>query len=256
MIRGDSMLRRTSLFILFFFFLVPTLYPVSAQVATSNCVVTKVGNPAITPVLPPACAKAPPTGIIYPPNMICKSDGYCLMPPATDGSYQIYSCGGTGTGKRWGRKELIGVLYTVAKRWKEKNPTGYLRIGDMNASNHLSHFWGIAVDLNARPTPDTWAANRNYLGTMSEPPFSTAKTIELGKLIADTGYFYTIWHNNAATWGPIYSYAKTSESAKRYKFTLNLPGLPGIRPDAGHFDHFHLNIGPSSFRLPLVLHGC
>lgn len=246
----------SSLFLFLGIFLFFSPHAAFAQITTSNCVVTKVGNPAIAPVLPPNCANAPSVGIIYPPNMICKSDGYCLMPPSTDGSYQIYSCGGTSTGKRWGRKEMIGVLYTVAKRWKQKNPNGYLRIGDITAGNHLSHFWGIAVDLNARPTPDTWAANRNYFGTMSEPPFSTEKTIELGKLIADTGYFYTIWHNNIAAINPIFNYAKTSESAKRYPFSVNLPGLPGIRPAPGHFDHFHLNIGPGSMKLPFWAASC
>ena len=219
--------------------------PATAVSATA-CAVTNFGSPPDNFPVPPECA-SPSSGIVFPPNMICKSDGYCQMPPSTDGSYQIYSCGGTATGKRWGRKELVGVLYTVAKRWREKNPGGYLRIGDMNAGNHLSHFWGIAVDINAK-TPDKWAANRGYTGS-SLANYDQQKTIELGKLIADTGYLYTIWYNDPVVQNAVFEYAKTSESAKRYKYTTNTGGNPGMRYVLGHYDHFHLNIGPNSFKL-------
>jgi hypothetical protein len=238
------------LFILFFVFL---FLPQAVHAQFIGCAVTKVGNPTgPTPILPAGCAgNFPATGIIYPPNMVCGGgpDGqYCQMPPSTDGSYDFTLCSGTATGKRWGRKEMIGVLYTVAGRWHKKYPNGQLYIRDITAGNHKTHFWGIAVDIWATSNGTDMVANSGYNNTIPAPRYSAEKTVELGKLIADTGYFYQVLYNKADVNAEILKYARTSESAKRY--------TPHMSYVEGHYDHFHLDMGPPSFRLQYWAPNC
>lgn len=232
-----------SLLIIFSLFL---FLPQSSHAQSIGCAITKVGNPTVpSPTFPPGCANFPTTGIVYPPDMICgggPGGQYCQMPPSTDGSYEFTLCGGTATGKRWGRKEMIGVLYTVAGRWHQKYRNGHLNIRDITAGNHKTHFWGIAVDIWATSNGTDMVANSGYNNTIPAPQYSAEKTIELGKLIADTGYFYQVLYNKAAVNNEILKYARTSESAKRYSPRMSTSV-------EGHYDHFHLDMGPESFRL-------
>lgn len=269
-----------------------------AQEFTSNCVVTKVGNPKTQPVLPPECQeapapapeKAPGSGIIYPPQELeCISaegektkrrDGttitgikgeYCKMPPSLDGAYKNVPRGEWNRWgpQVWGSKEMIGVLYTIAKRWQEyyckpedissKKCKAQLQIRDMTSAYHIHHFWGNGVDLTATTNGTDCVAdfargncNKNY---------NARATVRLGEIIVDTGYMHEIIHNGDTrpitaidpdTLKPkqkksnvnkeIYLYAQSKYpnrfKQKRYSAKIR----PGVIHVGGHDNHFHLYI--------------
>lgn len=208
----------------------------------SNCWITKVGNPTDpSPTWPPECQSTNTgSGIQYPPNLQkCPGapDGYYKMPDATDGSYKFYST----PNHHCGSKELIGVLYTVAKNWKQKYPQGWLDIGDMNAAGHASHKWGIASDINAHPRPDKIAAN------MTLGNYDQAATIVLGKMFVDTDMLAEIWYNDAKVNSEVLKYAKgPPEKSSLYKPTKACTecskDVGGMRPLPLHDNHFHVDI--------------
>lgn len=253
-------MKKIVFFAFLFFFILPVFSTVHAQLNTarSNCVITDVGNPAASPVLPEHCIG----GGAYelPPNLECISvpaeepggvpGKYCRM-PENKHLYDLY-------GTRWGSEEMIGVLYSVALNWQRKYCTteqtatktckAKLHIGDITADNHKTHFWGIAVDFTATTDGTDLAANH-----ISERPYNACATVELGKLIVDTGYFDTIWFNGDVgrycnqrkgdlrrvyVNNEIFAYAKS----KFPHFKTNTSGNVGIRPLEGHSNHFHLNI--------------
>lgn len=213
----------------FLFLMFPVI--VWAQTVKSNCVVTKIGNPGDQkPVLPPECSSpVGQDGMIYPPNMVehPTRKGYFQLPfpsPAS-GSYESYSC----ANQSWGSKELVGVLYTVAERWKQKYPQGRLNIGDLNASGHASHKWGRGVDMNATTNGVDWVAN------FVRGNYNEQATIELGQMFADTNMIQNIWYMGQPVINSVLAYANDPANPNRSA------GLV-MQPLPLHDDHFHIDI--------------
>jgi hypothetical protein len=99
---------------------------------------------------------AAPATAQVPEGAEVSSKGYIEMPPSTDGSYTVAS--GIGTGRSWGRPELIRFLVIAAREWARRHPDGpRLRIGDMskpdgsNFPPHKTHKDGLTLDLTTRP---------------------------------------------------------------------------------------------------------
>lgn len=143
--------------------------------------------------------------------------------------------------KQYGAKELVCVLYTVGKAYREAYPNSILAVGEMNAAApHVSHNWGVAVDLWATPTGSAgageWAANHIVGG------YSTEATIKLGQLFVDTGILQDIWWCDGGD-GSIDAISAYASSK----------GKPiNIKCIQGHSDHFHVNIscefsGPADY---------
>jgi hypothetical protein len=218
-------------------------FAVFGQTAKSNCVITKIGNPGDQkPALPPECQTGGIDGVEVPPNLECKADGYCKMPDAIDGSHQIYSC----VNNRWGSKELVSALYTVARNWKSKYPDGYLLIGDLNAAGHASHNIGIANDVYAMTKDDECVGNyddndKNY--SCGSSNYNRDATIELGKMFVNTNIVLNIWYNDPEVNAAVMEYAKsTGKSPRLFDSPKNSPTVPGMRPQPGHANHFHLDV--------------
>jgi hypothetical protein len=173
----------------------------------------------------------PPTSgsIIYPPNLAEPiSSGYYLLPQAPNSEYHIYSC----PARRYGKKELIGVIYTVAKQYKERFPDSQVHVGDLNAgAPHSSHRWGIAVDLDACCSPRA--------ADYTKGNYSREATVELGKLFVSTNLIKNIWYCDEAVNQAVLAYARQNN--------LSLVQMKCIK---GHADHFHIDIniprGPES----------
>jgi hypothetical protein len=247
------------LFLVTFLFLTPYFSPASARVAA--CALTRVGNPQTIPSLPPECATLALTGVELPPNLgMCvpvpafnggRFPGeYCKMPPSTNGAYTV--------GNTWGAKEMIGVLYTISQNWKAKYPSGKITIMDI-AAKHGSvseHDWGIAVDINGKSDPEHCVAD--FIKSICQKPYDKQGTIELGKMIVDTGYFDVIWYNDADVNATVYDYAY-SKNPKMYPLRRsatcpscvgNTGGKTGLRPVDGHDHHFHLDIDRTALNNP------
>ena len=222
------------LFILFFILSFPLL--ASAQTFYSNCVVTKVGNPANAPALPPECA----TGdLTLPPNLGVENPthpGYFQMPASTDDSYNLYTC----RNRNWGSRELISVVYSVAKRWKTKYPQGRINIGDLNAVDHKSHNWGRAVDLDATTNGKDWVSD------YTKGSYNRQATIELGQMFVDTEKVLNIWYNDQAVNNAVLSYSKASGKSK---------GMV-MHPIEGHDNHYHLDVRQTPEKLSFWTPDC
>lgn len=231
--------------ILFMGFLLFPLF-VYAQTSKSNCVVTKIGNTGDkVPILPPECQKpkdnsGPFDGVKPPEGLECRPDGYCKLPDPTDGSYEKYSC----ANRYWGSKELVSVLYSVAKRWKQAHPQGYLYIGDLNASGHASHKWGRAVDILATTDGKDYVAD----WSLAHGPYNRAGTIEFGKMLADTDMVQNIWFNDGTANEAVLAYANDPAGKNRSAGMV-------MQPISGHDDHFHLDIKLDPF-LAVYTPGC
>lgn len=169
-------------------------------------------------------------GVTCPPNLGGpNAQGYYQMPPATRGEYVFSnpSCGG----QHYGKKELVCTLYTVALAWMKKYPDSRARIGDLNATGHKSHKWGVAVDFTI-----TNASAANTSG-------DRARSIELGKMFVATGQIKNIWFNDTAVDAAVISFARQN----------NLP-LTAMHPIEGHDDHFHVDVNAP--RGPVSEPGC
>lgn len=221
-----------------FFAFAPNAF--AQQTFTSNCVITKIGNPQGGPNLPPECASpVGPDGIIYPPGMVehPTRPGYFQFPLPTDGSYRFEapSC----RGQHWGSKELIGVLYTVAQRWKQQYPEGRLNIGDLNATGHKSHNWGRAVDMDATTN------GRDWVGDYTKGNYNREATIELGKKFADTNLILNIWYMDQAVNNAVLAHARGTNRSS---------GMV-MKSVAAHDNHFHVDINLKPL-LPYWVPGC
>ncbi len=154
----------------------------------------------------------------YPPNLgNADSLGYYQMPIALNGEY-IFN-GGTCAAQRYGKRELTGVIYTVALNWKDKYPDSRLMVGDLNASGHASHANGIDVDI--------FTSNRSGADVRG----SKERNIELGKMFVNTKLIDMIFFNDSQVNAAVTAYARQN----------NLP-LTVMKSWPGHDDHFHVRI--------------
>ncbi len=176
-----------------------------------------------------------PGTVFQPPNLgTPNAYGYYAMPPSINGAYTIYSlpC------RRYGSLELVSVLYTVANRWKQFYPEGWVNIGDLNAGwPHNSHKWGVAVDLDATTNGADWAADYTKGG------YNRQATVLLGQLFLDTGLVKNIWYNDTFVVSALLQYAQNKGIR-----------IGQIKPLPGHDNHFHVDINTA--RGPLHAPSC
>ena len=166
----------------------------------------------------------PNTGYQCPSNLgEANSLGYHYLPEPQGGIYTISTS--TGVHERWGSKELICVLYTVAQRWEAAYPDSTFWIGDLNSgAPHVSHNEGHAVDVLAIGNP---RAGDHVNGTN----YSTEATIDLGKFFVDTGVIDNIWWCEP-----------NDDSTKAIREYAESRGTPvNIACQPGHGDHFHVD---------------
>lgn len=161
-----------------------------------------------------------------PPNLGDPNpQGYYQMPEARNGEYIFdpTAC----PNNRWGSKELIAVIYTVAKAWHEKYPEDPVKIGDLNGplSEHSSHRWGVGVDINVHGK-NFWAAD------MLGGSYSKEKTVEFGKMFLQTDMLLGAWYNDGSVNSVLNNYSKDQ----------NLSNSRGFQPWPRHEDHFHIDI--------------
>lgn len=163
-----------------------------------------------------------PQNLEYPPNLdrTPNSEGYLTMPESPEGIYEFSQ--GAPDRSRCGSEALTGVIYTVAKRWRQKYPNSKIIVGDLNEEiGHKSHMNGIDVDITVEGTPD--AAN-----TASDP--TSKYSTELGLMFADTGIIQVIFYNDV----------RAQTAFNQYVAQYNLAGRMGPYP--GHANHFHVRI--------------
>jgi hypothetical protein len=230
----------TSLILIAFAFAYPYLITTSAF-AASDCEILQGYPNAPTSAPPPPCVAMGGSGInglSLPPNLQpCPGApaGYFKMPEATDGSY-IFE-----TPKRCGSKELIGMIYTVAKAWKHKYPSGKLELNDLTAgAPHNSHKYGIGVDMNATTN------GKDHTADMSMGNYNRKDTIVLGKMFVDTNILAQIWYNDQAVNNEVLTYAKSTGKSSLFKSTAACPECNekhgGMNPLSGHDNHFHVDV--------------
>jgi hypothetical protein len=219
--------------------------PAAAQ--ATSCWITKIGSPdGPSPTYPPECLTYSSfTGITMPPNLTnCfnappeVSGGiagqYCEMPPSLDGAYKLF-------GTKWGSKEMIGVLYTVAQQWKiYTHGAGHLKIGDItNSGGHKDHYFGVSVDLTATTNNRDCVANkmRGSGNGSCTTIFRADATIALGKMFVDTAHLnYMLFNGDTGGVSKgIYEYARS----KYPRFTQQ---YRAVLPAFGHDNHFHVYI--------------
>lgn len=164
-------------------------------------------------------------GLQHPVTSEVLQQNYFRMPEAPNGEYVFAN---SNPEVRAGSKALIDTCYTVALRWNELHPESKLRFGDFNASEgHASHEKGVDVDIT---TIDQQAANIHG---------NREKSIELAKMLADTGVVEVIFYNDPAVIKAFNDYVKEK-------------GLPGrMEPWPNHYNHFHLRI-LSQFKLATI----
>lgn len=202
---------------------------VFAQTATSNCVITKIGDTGEQkPVLPPGCANinGPIEGLISPPNLQCRPNGYCQLPESDDGSYVFEPF--TPPSERWGARELVDVIYTVAKQWKQEYPNGRLIIGDLTAyAGHDSHKYGTDVDLDATTDGVHWAADFSDWSI-----YDRDATVKLGKMFANTKLIKYIFYNDQPAVDKVLDYSPGENPSKGMQmfYVVN------------HHHHFHVRV--------------
>lgn len=166
----------------------------------------------------------PNDSLQYPPDLNrggCP-EPYYRIPEAPDGKYVIYA----SQSRRCGKKELIGVLYTTALNYYDKyGPGSKLYIGDLNGGDpHKSHKWGIAADLDAAANPR--AADHK------KGNYSTSATVDLGKMLVDTGFIKNIWWCDPGD--------GSTEAIRDYAQDQGTP--INIKCITGHDTHFHIDI--------------
>lgn len=163
--------------------------------------------------------------------------GYVQMPESPSGAWRFDA--GACPAQRFGKPALLAVLATVSNRWKELHPRGWIKIGDLNASGHRSHNWGVAVDLNAFTDDGKRAAD------MTNGGYNQAATVQLGKLFLETRKVLHIWYNDPFVNQALLDYAEKE---------LKLKPMPVIMYQDNHANHFHLDINDP--RGPFHTPGC
>lgn len=147
---------------------------------------------------------------------------YYQMPGAPNGEYTFD--GGTPSAQRYGKKELVCTIHTVAKAYKAKHGAkSTVKVGDLNASGHASHKWGVGVDINAK---GQLAAADSLDGN-----YNKEATLDLGKMFIDTGKVKNIWW--CGTDGSIQELLTYAQSKNK---SISIQCLPN------HEDHFHVDI--------------
>jgi hypothetical protein len=217
-----------------------------SSLSQSNCSIVKVGSPPEKDlVLPAQCPNyIGIKGITCPTDMQANTahSGYYLLPKSPSGAYKSYVC----KNHSWGTKELICAIHTVAERWKQKYPSGYLSVGDLNGldkavvgsgnGGHATHLWGRGVDIdattNGKDCAGDYAGTINAAGiTCTRSNYNYQATVEFGKMLIDTGLIRNIFFDDENADVEMNNYAKS----------IGKP-LNKCYPIGGHANHFHVDL--------------
>ena len=206
----------------------PTTAPTQAPIAT---LVPTMGTSSAPSPLPGGGG----AGLSYPPNLIQSTTmpGYYQLPPTSspNSGYTTLSCGN----KLWGARELVGFLYTVGQRWRQKYPQGYIRVADMNGSGHEpGHTTGESVDLDATTNGTDCVADfiaSGLGGDCGGTKYNREATIELAKIIIDTGIITRIIYLDQTVNAAMDEYAKSKGATRNV--SLERPA---------HDNHFHVDL--------------
>lgn len=167
-------------------------------------------------------------GVECPATMIAhpSREGYFKLPDAPNNEYDIYS----RDSRRYGSRQLVCVLYTVALAYnKEMAGKSRLRIGDLNASGHSSHYRGIAVDLSGFGDIQTASHTVSWKGK-----YDSDATVKLGQMFIDTGTVRNIWWCQPSG---------DNSTEKLIEYASKNGGIEGqIKCISGHHNHFHIDI--------------
>jgi len=150
--------------------------------------------------------------------------GYVQLPLAKDGSYIFQQS--TCTNHRWGSQLLVGVLYTAAQRWKEKHPSGYLIIHNLNTDGQNDNKWGNAADITATTN------GVDSVADLTSTAYNRQATIELGNIFVDLDVIKNIWFNDQEVNNAILNHSKQTGRSSDMK----------TRPVLNNDDHFHIDI--------------
>ncbi len=180
--------------------------------------------------------------ILDPSNIgVANANSYYMMPTAPNGEY-IFGGWNRCDSHKLGSKTLVGVIYTVAKRWNEKYPNSKLEISDLSGvkkpqncptcEGHSSHGNGVDVDIRTTGSP--------LAGYINGP---IEANIDLGKMFIDTGVIKIIIFGVSST----NQRGVTIRNAwKEYANSKGLAFQPVALPK--HDTHFHVRIN-DQFRL-------
>lgn len=149
---------------------------------------------------------------------------YYKLPEAPNGEYTIYA----SERRRYGKKELVCAIYTVAKAYKVKyDGRSKVSVGDLNGgAPHKSHRWGIAVDIDA--------PGQLYAADHTKGNYSSEATVDFGKLWVDTGLLKNIWWCQPGG-------DNSTEQIIEYARSTGKP-LSSMECKPGHDNHFHVDI--------------
>lgn len=168
---------------------------------------------------------------------------YFRMPDAPNGEYDIYS----SQARRYGSRALVCTLYTVALAYQQaRNGDSRLRIGDLNAAGHKSHYRGIAVDLSGFGEIQSASHIASWKGT-----YSKEATIQLAQMFINTGILRNIWWCGPGSIDQgITSSDEALQEIRSYAGLGTSKKIEGnIKCISGHHDHFHVDISVD-FELP------
>jgi hypothetical protein len=207
----------------------PTTQPTSEQPSQAPQPTVSISSP-ISPL--------PGNGVInliYPPGIVASTTmpGYFQLPSSTSGTngYTTLSC----DAKHWGAKELVGVIYTVAQRFRQKYPQGYLRVDDMNGAGHEpGHTTGESADIDGTTNGTDCVADfiaAGIGGDCSGTTYNREATIELAKMFIDTGKLTRIIFLDPTVNAAMDEYAKSKGATRNVSLE---------RPD--HDSHFHIDL--------------
>lgn len=167
-------------------------------------------------------------GLESPPNLGQPDANGLYELPENPDLYRIYA----GPADRKGKLELIQVIYTVAKAWRQRHADSWLSIGDLNASSgHKSHKKGIDVDLDVVNSEGQPVAG-DFVN--SPDTYSKELSIELGSLFVDTKIVTVIYFNDSDVQAAVNEYAATARKDGDLGFIMKYW--------QNHDNHFHVRI--------------
>jgi hypothetical protein len=157
------------------------------------------------------------------------ADGYVRMPKAPNNEYEFWSA--TPDSQRCGSAELINSIYTVAINWSQKHPEERMVIGDINTTGHLSHKYGVDVDIFTKSSTNKMTEGGVFIS-------SQQKAIEMGKMFADLGTVKEIYYDDAPVLPPVNQYAR-AKNADIY--SVHGKG-EFMFFQKNHYNHFHVRL--------------
>ncbi len=148
-------------------------------------------------------------------QVVIGSTTYYQLPPSPN--YDIYTC----PGRTYGLPEMLAVLNTVGKAYNRTYPDGKLYIGDINATGHKSHNWGVAVDI----------VTTDMDSMMDSASYNPERAKALARMFVATNKIKNIWFCDESVTEDALSFARQNNYSLENAYCIE-----------GHYDHFHVDI--------------